>query len=51
MTRAWRIHVAFTLGLGITLLLIAVAVLSLVWTPTDPLSGTHVNWGRSRPHV
>jgi peptide/nickel transport system permease protein len=38
MTRAWRTHVAFALGLGITLLLITVAVLSLVWTPTDPLS-------------
>ena len=37
MTRAWQTHVAFTLGLAITLLLIAVAVLSLAWTPTDPL--------------
>ena len=38
MTRAWRTHVAFTVGLAITLLLVAVAVLSLAWTPVDPLS-------------
>jgi peptide/nickel transport system permease protein len=38
MTRPWRVHVAFTTGLGITLLLVAVAALSLVWTPADPLS-------------
>lgn len=38
MSRARRIHVAFTVGLGITLLLVAVAGLSLVWTPADPLS-------------
>ena len=38
MTKAWRAHVAFAVGLGITLLLVGVAALSLVWTPADPLS-------------
>jgi peptide/nickel transport system permease protein len=36
--RPWRVHVAFVTGLGITLLLVAVAGLSLMWTPADPLS-------------
>ena len=34
----FAIHVAFSVGLGITLLLVVVAVVSLVWTPADPLS-------------
>ncbi|HMH50831.1 MAG TPA: ABC transporter permease [Candidatus Acidoferrum sp.] len=38
MSSAWRVHVAFSVGLGITLLLVAVALVSLVWTPADPLS-------------
>ncbi len=38
MTRPWRVHVAFMTGLGITLLLVAAAALSLMWTPADPLS-------------
>jgi peptide/nickel transport system permease protein len=37
MSRAWRVHVAFALGLAITLSLVAVAAVSLVWTPVDPL--------------
>ncbi len=31
-------HVTFTLGAGITTLLLATALLSLVWTPSDPLA-------------
>src|SRR5262245_66385035 len=31
-------HVAFVAGVAITALLIATAVLALVWTPTDPLA-------------
>src|ERR1044071_1362838 len=31
-------HVTFTLGAALTLLLIAVALLSLVYTPADPLA-------------
>src|SRR4029453_18435019 len=36
MLRAFR-HVTFTVGLGITLALLATAALSLVYTPRDPL--------------
>src|SRR5437879_12921394 len=35
--RPWR-HVTFTLGVLLTLALITVAVVSLAWTPTDPLA-------------
>ena len=38
MTSLRRIHVAFVVGLGITALLVSAAMLSLVWTPADPLS-------------
>ena len=33
-----RVHVAFAVGTGITGLLVGVAMLSLVWTPADPLT-------------
>src|SRR5438093_1161250 len=35
--RPWR-HVTFTLGVLLSLALITVAVVSLAWTPTDPLA-------------
>ena len=38
MSSRWRAHVAFVAGLGITALLVAAAMLSLIWTPADPLS-------------
>jgi peptide/nickel transport system permease protein len=36
--RRGRIHVGFVIGLGITGTLVAVAALSLIWTPADPFS-------------
>ena len=36
MRRALR-HVTFTVGLAVTLVLLATAALSLVYTPKDPL--------------
>src|SRR5438093_4641046 len=38
MRRSPLRHLTFTLGAGITVLLIATAVLSLVYTPQDPLA-------------
>jgi len=35
--RAWR-HLTFGLGVVLTLALVAIAAVSLVWTPTDPLA-------------